>query len=138
MDKTSLERDWRAAFAPLTGGGDRQRFLNFFDPAARFVDEDNPFIMDYGQFADHLAFHGSGIWESFTWKPRDPVVQVFGSTGLVSGNFTLRGKPADAGYRQRHGVFTVVCAYDAARKSWTGLCLHFSPMLSHIHSNSPG
>ena len=137
MDTGTLEKDWRAAFAPLWNEGKIETTLNFFDDSALFVDEDNPFLLDKENFADHLAFHGSGLWESALWRSREERFQVFGTTGLVSCDFTFRGKPKDAGFRQRHGVCTVTCRWDATAGQWRGACLHLSTLLSHTNACSP-
>lgn len=115
----------------------RTEFLAFFDERAMFVDEDNPVPMDKAGFADHLNFRLSGVWESVALHPWNDVTKLFGSTGLVTGHFTLRGKPKNAGFRQRHGNFSLVCMWDSAKREWRGVKLHLSPLQSHIHHASP-
>ena len=102
MDIQSLE----AAFHAWKDGlntGDLDAFWQAFDTEAEILDEDFPWRMDLDDFKDHIAFHagGKGMWESFEWKPREMHFKVFGETGHVSGFSTFRGKPRDAGFRQR-------------------------------------
>ena len=102
MDIQSLE----AAFHAWKDGlntGDLDAFWQAFDAEAEILDEDFPWRMDLDDFKDHIAFHagGKGMWESFEWKPREMHFKVFGETGHVSGFSTFRGKPRDAGFRQR-------------------------------------
>jgi hypothetical protein len=137
MDQTTLARDFDRAFGAFWGNGTKQDFYDFFDDRALMIDEDNPIVMDKPAFVDHIEFHLSGIWESMNWKPRQHAVAVFDGTGLVSGQFTFRGKPKNSGYRQRHGNFSVVCYWDTGTKRWRGAKLHLSPLLSHIYHNSP-
>ena len=101
-DIPSLE----AAFHAWNDGlntGDLDAFWQAFDAEAEILDEDFPWRMDLDDFKDHIAFHagGKGMWESFEWKPRETHFKVFGDTGHVSGFSTFRGKPRDAGFRQR-------------------------------------
>jgi hypothetical protein len=137
MNEKTLREAFAKTFASFRNGGDKAAFLAFFDERAMFVDEDNPLPMDKSGFTDHLGFHTSGIWESVGWKPWQEVVKVFGATGLVTGTFTVRGKPKSAGFRQRHGNFSLVCLWDSAKREWRGVKLHLSPLQSHIHHASP-
>lgn len=136
MNETSLRDAVLKNFAAFGDANAGDAFLAFFDARAMFVDEDNPVPMDKAGFTDHLGFRRS-VWESVTLHPWNHVVKTFGSTGLVTGHFTLRGKPKNAGFRQRHGNFSVVCAWDAGSGEWRGVKLHLSPLQSHIHHASP-
>ena len=138
MNEASLREAFAKTFDGFRRAESKAAFLSFFDERALFVDEDNPVPMDKAGFADHLDFHTSGVWESIGWKPRDEAVKVFGTTGLVTGHFTVRGKPKNAGFRQRHGNFSVICAWDASSRSGRGLKLAQSPLLSHRHHMAPG
>jgi hypothetical protein len=137
MNETSLREAFTKIFAAFGTAENRELFLAFFDERAMFVDEDNPVPMDKAGFVDHLDFRMSGVWESVALKPWSEIAKVFGTTGLVTGHFTLRGKPKSAGFRQRHGNFSLVCAWDAGRREWRGVKLHLSPLQSHIHHASP-
>ena len=57
------------------------------------------------------------------------------NTGHVSGFSTFRGKPRDAGFRQRFMGFTQTW-YHADGK-WLQVCWHQSPLLGRIHGASP-
>ena len=138
MDEVSLDRDFRKAFGTFLGEGNIEAFYDFFEAGGFFVDEDNPFLLNKADFQDHRDFHASGIWEFMDWKPRNLDLRTFGSSGLVSCNFTYRGKPKSGGYRQRHGICTIVCHFDKVVGRWKGICMHLSPLLSHLHHNSPG
>ena len=137
MDQATLEQHWRKGFGPLWNKGGIDTLYDFFEDGALFVDEDNPFLLDKENFIDHLTFHRSGLWESVLWRSREERFQVFGTTGLVSCDFTTRGKPTDAGFRQRHGVCTVTCRWDDDAGQWRGVCLHLSTLLSHINACAP-
>ena len=137
MDAATLERDWRAALTPLADDGDTGPLLGFFEDAALFVDEDNPFVLDRAGFDDHMRFHASGIWDHMVLRTQEQRFDVFGTTGLVSCLITRRGKPRDGGFRQRHGVGTFVCHWDETAGRWRGTCLHLSTLLAHTNKCSP-
>lgn len=138
MNQETLQSAFKAAFAVFWGAGAIEGFLAFIDDDALIIDEDNPFVLDKTAFKDHLDFHLGGNWEALGWKAWKPDFRIVGETGLISSNFTLRGKPKDSGFRQRHGVISVVCHFDSGSRQWKAGTLHLSPLLSHIHHASPG
>ncbi len=137
MNETTLNEQFHAAFAGFLKDGDKDALLAFLHEDAAVILDDTPFILDAAQLRDHLAFH-AGLWERHYLTLRDLRVQVFGSTGLVSANYQDRGKPRDAGYRQRDGMLALVCAWDEAAGAWRGVKLHMNTLLAAIHHSSPG
>lgn len=124
-------REWAAAL----NGGDLDRFWGFFADDAEVLDEDYPWRMTKGEFVDHIAFHTRDLWEFFEWVPREVAVKVWGPTGHVSGFSTFRGKPRDAGFRQRFMGFTLT--WHHADGAWRLVCWHQSVLLGRIVGASP-
>ena len=136
MNTDSLEQAFTGALSVVTGGeGNWDDFYGFFDETALFVNEDIPFVLDQAALQDHMGFIADGM-DTLEWVLREPTYQVFGDTGLISAELTVRGKPKSAGFRQRHSVLTAVCHWDGS--TWRGVNLHTSTMLSHIYHMSPG
>ena len=98
-------------------------------------DEDIPWRFSKADFVDHIAFHVP-LWESFRWVPREVRFQVRGTTGLVSGYATFRGKPRDSGFRQRFMGFTQTWLDEGA--GFRLVCWHQGPLLGQIEGASPG
>ena len=133
-------QDLEAAFNAWKDGlnkGDLDTFWQAFDEEAEILDEDFPWRMNKEEFIDHINFHagGKGLWESFEWRPRDLHFRVIGDTGHVSGFATFRGKPRDAGFRQRFMGFTHTWVQRDGR--WRLVCWHQSPLLGRIIGASP-
>lgn len=129
----------RAAFAALTkalGTGDLDGFYGLIDENAYIFDEDIPFLLSKADFKNHIDFHLTGIWESFAWVPRGPEIRAFGDTGIVAGFTVFRGKPKDAGFRQRHIAFTQGWARRGG--DWKLINWHQSPIDGHVLEGSPG
>lgn len=124
-------------FSATLNRGDLDGFLALFDADAVIIDEDLPFRVGKREFVDHLGFHGRQIWESFSWVPRSVRIEVFGSTGLVVGGATFRGKPIDSGYRLRHMLQTMGWTLGPDR-IWRIVLFHQSPMIGHLADGSPG
>lgn len=137
MDKQSLERDFGAALKPFTGEADMTHFFDFFADNALVQLEDIPFLLDNSALQDQVAFV-TGHMESLKWIIHRPDYKVFGTTGVVSADLAIRGKPKSSGFRQRHCVLTAVCHWDSAENRWRGLSLHTSTLDAHIHHASPG
>lgn len=135
MDTQSLERAFSDALAVFTGTGTYDAFYDFFDDDALLVNEDIPFILDKTAYRDHMGFLDENM-DTLEWVLRQPNYQVFGDTGLVSAELTVRGKPKSQGFRQRHSVLTAVCYWDGT--NWRGANLHTSTLLAHIYHMSPG
>ena len=135
-DTKSLENAFEAWSRGLNTG-DLDAFWEAFDAEAEILDEDFPWRMSLDDFKDHINFHagGKGLWESFEWKPREVRFKVFGQTGHVSGFSTFRGKPRDAGFRQRFMGFTLTWVYGDG--SWKLVCWHQSPLIGRITDASP-
>jgi hypothetical protein len=134
-EPASLQADFESAFAVFRGNGSIDDLYAFFDDAGFMIDEDVPFLLDKAQFREHLGFHLSGVWSKLEWIAREPRFDVWGTTGVVSAYFTLRGKPRDAGFRLRHGLCTVGCYWDGQR--WRGATLNLDPLSGHIEDASP-
>lgn len=136
-DTASLEATFRAAFAtPKDKPGDiAAARLAFLHDAALVIDSDVPFPLDRAGYADHLAFHAPH-WERLEVQLLEVKAQLHGNTGIVSAYVNQRGKPKDAGFRQRPGYMTAVCTRDGTR--WRALALHISPMMAQILQASPG
>ena len=117
--------------------GDLDAFWRVFHEDAEILDEDFPWRMNKEDFMDHIDFHagGEGLWESFEWKPRELHFRVIGNTGHVSGFATFRGKPRDAGFRQRFMGFTQTWVRHDG--NWLLVCWHQSPLLGRILEASP-
>lgn len=137
MDQQTLKRDFGAALAPFTSDGDIGSFFNFFADNAIVQMEDVPFLLDKTALKDQVAFVAEHM-ESLKWVLHRPEYKTFGTTGIVSADLAIRGKPKSSGFRQRHCVLTAVCAWDADANKWRGLSLHTSTLDAHIHHASPG
>ena len=135
MDAASLEAAFRRAFGVFWGKGTIQEFYDFLDEQGFYTDEDTPFVLDKALFREHIDFH-LGQWSMLEWIPREPKFDVFGTTGLVSTYFTLRGKPKGSGFRLRHGVCTVACHWDGTR--WRAGMVNIDALIGHIVDASPG
>ena len=140
MAQGATSDDLEAAFNAWMRGlneGDLDTFYQAFDEAAEILDEDYPWRMNKEEFIDHIDFHagGKGMWESFQWLPREINFKVFGDTGHVSGYSTFRGKPRDAGFRQRFMGFTQT--WYCSDGTWRMVCWHQSPLLGRIEGASP-
>ncbi len=120
--------------------GNLDSFYGVFDNDAEVLDEDFPWRMTKEEFIDHISFHaGSGdrepLWEHFKWIPRDIITKVWDNTGHVSGFSTFRGKPKDAGFRQRFMGFTTSWYFRDGK--WWLVSWHQSPLLGRITGASP-
>jgi len=122
---------WRGAL----NGGDLVAFYDFMDEDMVIFDEDIPWRFSKADFTDHIAFHGE-MWESFQWVARELQFQTRGSCGIVSGYATFRGKPKDAGFRQRFMGFTQTWLKRGG--SWSMICWHQGPLNGQIDGASPG
>ena len=121
---------WRDAL----NQGHLATFYAAMDEAMVIFDEDIPWRFSKAEFIDHIAFHVP-LWESFQWVPRELRFQARGDTGIVSGYATFRGKPKDAGFRQRFMGFTQTwLKRDGA---WKLICWHQGPLLGQIQGASP-
>jgi hypothetical protein len=135
MNQQTLEREFTAALAVFEGKGTLDAFLDFFDDEALMVNEDIPFVLDKTAYRDHLGFLAASI-DKLEWVLHKPAYLVIDGSAVVSAELTVRGKPKNAGFRQRHSVLTAVCHWDGKR--WRGANLHTSTLLAHIHHASPG
>lgn len=140
MENTQATRELEATFTIWTEAlntGKLEVFWQAFDERAEILDEDFPWRMSKEEFMDHLRFHAGErpLWESFEWRPRELHFLVIGDTGHVSGFATFRGKPRDAGFRQRFMGFTQTWVRQEGR--WRLLCWHQSPLLGRIVGASP-
>jgi ketosteroid isomerase-like protein len=124
------------AFVQTLATGNLDAFYATIHDSAVIIDEDIPFRLTKAGFKAHIDFHVGGIWENFSWQDRNPQFRVFGSTASVASFATFRGKPVDAGYRQRHMAFTQ--GWHKFRDSWRLISWHQSPFDGHILEASPG
>jgi len=122
--------DWRQAL----NGGDLESFYRVMAEDLVIFDEDIPWRFDKADFVDHIGFH-IGVWDAFEWVPRELRFQTRGTTGIVSGYATFRGKPKDSGFRQRFMGFTQTWVQDDA--GWTMVCWHQGPLHGQIEGASP-
>ncbi|MFQ5426002.1 MAG: YybH family protein [Gaiellales bacterium] len=127
-------------WARALNAGELDAHYAFYREDAEVLDEDYPWRLSKAEFIDHIDFHaaggGRGMWEFFEWVPRETKVKTWGATGHVSGFSTFRGKPRDAGFRQRFMGFTT--AWHHAEGAWRIVSWHQSPLLGRIEGASPG
>jgi hypothetical protein len=127
-----------AAFGDLTAAlnrGDLPAFYDLMHPQMLMIDEDSPWRLDLQGFKDHISFHGGGVWESFAWMPRDIRVRAVGTTGVVAGGATFRGKPKDAGFRLRHLLFSQGWVRD--QSVWRMVLWHQAPIVGLVTDGVP-
>lgn len=122
---------WRAAL----NEGELERFYGAIDEDAVIFDEDIPFRLSKDDFIDHIGFHTRGLWDAFEWRPRELRFQKRGDTGVVSGYATFRGKPRDAGFRQRFMGFTQT--WVRRDGDWRLVCWHQGPLHGQLDGASP-
>ena len=132
----------RASFDDIVAAlkeGDLDRYFDYFDEDSETLDEDYPWRMNKADFIDHINFHaaggGPGMWEYFEWVAREVNVKVWGETGLITGFSTLRGKPHDAGFRQRFMAFSMTWRHADGR--WILVGWHQSMLAGQIAGASP-
>ena len=114
---------------------DVETFFSLIHEDAVIVDEDLPVPCSKEEFKEHLGWHASGIWDSFSWIPRQVDVAVIGNVAIISGTATFRGKPNDGAFRQRHLLFTQTWSEVDGR--WLLVSWHLSPILGHVLGASP-
>lgn len=133
MAQNELEQvfgKWRDAL----NNGELDAFYGLMADDMVIFDEDIPWRFSKADFIDHIGFHVPQ-WESFKWVPRELRFQTRGTTGIVSGYATFRGKPKDAGFRQRFMGFTQTWINDGG--SWSLVCWHQGPLHGQIDGASP-
>jgi hypothetical protein len=131
-------RSLKEAFAGLVAAlekGNLDGFYGAIMPDAVIMDEDLPFRVDRSGFQNHIAFHASGPWEGFVWKPADVRFSTLGDVGSATGFAMFRGKPRDAGFRLRPMLFTQ--GWTNAAHGWRIASWHQSPIVGHVHRPSP-
>ncbi|MSR13673.1 MAG: nuclear transport factor 2 family protein [Gammaproteobacteria bacterium] len=133
MTASALEATF-ARWKNALGAADLATFYALMDDAMVIFDEDIPWRFSKTDFVDHIAFH-IPMWESFQWVPRELRFQIYGTTGIVSGYATFRGKPKDAGFRQRFMAFTQT--WVNANDNWRLVCWHQGPLHGQIDGASP-
>jgi ketosteroid isomerase-like protein len=114
--------------------GDMETFFAAMDDDIVIYDEDIPWRFSKADMIDHLSFHAK-VWDAFQWVPRELRFQTRGDTGIVSGFATFRGKPKDAGFRQRFMGFTQTWMRKCA--GWTMLSWHQGPLNGQLDGASP-
>lgn len=135
----SLKEAFYSAIGFYSGETSLDEFLDFFDERALIVDDDHTSVLQKASFKDHLSFHlGSGMWESRALIAYEPVFKIIGDTGLITSNYTMRGKPVDSGFRLRHGVCSFSCFYTGEKNGWRAMSMFLGPMTSYIRNASPG
>lgn len=128
-----------AAFGGLVQSlqkGDLPGFYGVMHERFVMIDEDSPWRMSKQAFEEHIGFHVSGVWDSFAWFPIDVTARVFGTTGVVAGTATFRGKPKDAGFRLRPLLFSQAWVQVAGK--WQLINWHQSPIIGLVNQASPG
>lgn len=134
MSAKELEQvfeQWRGAL----NSGDLATCYGLMEGDMVIFDEDIPWRFSKADFVDHIDFHVPN-WESFQWVPRELRFQARGSTGIVSGYATFRGKPRDCGFRQRFMGFTQTWIKRSG--AWQMICWHQGPLHGQIDGASPG
>lgn len=117
------------------GEFDASARLAFLLPDGLAVVHDVPFPLDHLAYGDHLAFHAES-WSGLEWIAQSVETVWHGSDhAVVSCFFNDRGKPHDAGFRQRPGFATVNCIL--ADGAWKAVSVHFSSLRSQILAASP-
>ena len=142
MSTTADEAGLKARFEAWHGAlnsGNLDAFWAMFHEDCETLDEDYPWRMTKAEFIDHIDFHaaggGKGLWEFFQWVPREVNVIAIGNMGHVSGFSTFRGKPRDAGFRQRFMGFTLTWVH--LDGEWKLICWHQSVLAGRIDGASP-
>lgn len=130
----TLEAAFRKVFDGLRAGSP-DALMQFLAESALVIDEDTPFVLDKAAFREHIGFHFGGMWESIALVTREETFAVLGTTGVITGLFTLRGKPRDSGFRLRYGNVSLVCAWENG--AWSALSLVLGPLSGHITDGSP-
>lgn len=134
MNSKMLEstfQDWAANL----NGGNLDAFYDAMGENIVIFDEDLPWRLNKRDFIAHIDFHVSN-WDSFEWVPRELNFSNLDSVGIVSGYATFRGKPKDAGFRQRFMGFTQTWIEDSDGHL-TLICWHQGPLLGQIEGASP-
>jgi hypothetical protein len=135
MDPYTLTAEFARRIGDRKSGNALSVIVDWLVPGGMLIDEDPPFLLDKDQAKDHVAFHAAGLWTQREWAFRVARFDVFGSTGLISAAFTLRGKPVDSGFRLRHGLLTISCAWRNGERQ--ALVANFGPLSGHIVDASP-
>lgn len=135
-DAVASLRSAYEAFIACLANADIEGFYAVIDDDVVILDEDIPYPLSKQGFQDHISFHGPQNWEGFLYKPREYKLAVQGDTGVIAGYSTFRGKPRDAGYRQRHMMFSQGWRKDG--QGWRLVSWHQSPLDGHILGVSPG
>ena len=133
-DTRSLEgafTRWAEAF----NAGSLDVVWGMMDDGMVIFDEDIPWRFSKADFQNHIDFHTGGLWESFEWVPREMRYQRYGETGVVSGFSTFRGKPRDAGFRQRFMCFTQT--WVAGGDGWKMVAWQQGVLQGQIEGSSP-
>ena len=126
-------------FGRTLNAGELDAHYALYTEDAEVLDEDTPWRMTKADFMDHIGYHamggGEGMWSFFQWISREENVKVWGTTGHVSGFSTFRGKPRDAGFRQRFMGFT--SSWIHIDGGWKVVCFHQSVLAGRIDGASP-
>ncbi len=134
-DTGSLDAAFGRLVAAL-GSGDLPNFYGLILPDAPIIDEDLPFRVDRAGFEEHVAFHTSGVWEGFAWKPYSVRFARMGGTGVAAGFAMFRGKPKDSGFRLRPTLFSQ--GWVRLAEGWRVASWQQSPVVGHTTRQSPG
>jgi hypothetical protein len=118
-----LEAAFLAAFSFDAEEG-QTAFEKFLDDNATVIDDDQTNILDKAGWLDHFEIVHYDI-ES----------QIIGETGVVTSNYTIRGKPVDDGFRLRHGVCSASC-YLSGDGDWKAMSVVLGPMMSYVRNAS--
>jgi len=129
-----LEAAFLAAFSFDAEQG-QTAFEKFLDDNATVIDDDQTNILDKAGWLDHFAFHSAKLWESVEIVHYDIESQIIGETGVVTSNYTIRGKPVDDGFRLRHGVCSASC-YLSGDGEWKAMSVVLGPMMSYVRNAS--
>jgi ketosteroid isomerase-like protein len=134
----SPTQELQAAFSAWKDGlnkGDLDAFYSWIHDEVVIYDEDIPFRLSKADFVNHIEFHSRGLWEFFEWVPRELRFQGWGDAGVVSGYAIFRGKPKDAGFRQRFMGFSQTWVREGGK--WQLVCWHQGPLHGQLDGASP-
>ena len=122
-------------WADHLGLGELDEFYDMMHEQIVIFDEDLPWRLTKRDFIEHIGFHVPN-WDSFEWVPRELQYTCQNSVGIVSGYATFRGKPKDAGFRQRFMGFTQTWTTTSS-DTMSLICWHQGPLLGQIEGASP-
>jgi len=142
MNKDTLITAFKAAFDGQLSAkaSNREAIAAFLFDKATIIVDDLPYPLDKQGFFDHHDFHEAGLWDKRALALIDLTADLYdtsdGKAGIVFARYNFRGKPKNAGFRQRPGHLSATCVWTGEK--WQALNLHFSPLFAQVLDASPG